>query len=299
MLRALFIVAIGFGSSAGATTPGSEEAPPPSTANAPAPPQAPASHWAKVSAAERGKEIVARAGLPLTERLIAASEGFLGTPYVISPLGEGPGTLPDPDPLSRFDAVDCLTFVEEALALALSKRPDEFEGLLTRIRYRGAVSYVERNHLMEASWIPSNVKKGFIEDVTDQYGGADTVLTQKTLTERSWSSVSSQALALPPDHQPKGTFPLRMIPLEKVPHHAARVPSGTLLVVIRSDLPLKATRITHVGFVVQKGKRTFLRHAARTFARTVDEDLASFLARNSKYGKWKVDGVSLFAVKQR
>ena len=65
--------------------------------------------------------------------------------------------------------------------------------------------------------------------------------------------------------------------------------------VVRDDLPLKATRITHLGFVVQKGKRTWLRHAARSrYARVVDEDLETFLARNAKYTKWKVTGVSLF-----
>ena len=75
---------------------------------------------------------------------------------------------------------------------------------------------------------------------------------------------------------------------------------------VRSDdpstdrLPLKATRVTHLGFVVQKGRRTWLRHARRGVdgnGRVVDEDLESFLARNAKYDKWKVTGVSLFEVR--
>ena len=45
----------------------------------------------------------------------------------------------------------------------------------------------------------------------------------------------------------------------------------------RMDLPLKATRITHLGFVVQRKKRTYLRHAARNgYGRVVDEDLETF-----------------------
>ncbi|WP_414640751.1 hypothetical protein [Archangium sp.] len=55
---------------------------------------------------------------------------------------------------------------------------------------------------------------------------------------------------------------------------------------MREDLPLKATRVTHLGFVVQKGKRTWLRHARRG----VDGNVA----RNAKYDKWKVSGVSLY-----
>ncbi len=255
------------------------------------------SHWASVSEAERRAELSARAGAPLAERVLAASAGFLGTPYVISPLGEGQGV--DPDPLSRFDAVDCLTFVEQTLALALARRAEDYDGLLVALRYQGQTPlYEERNHLMEAQWLPSNQRKGFLVDVTRAYGGEDTEVTYKVLSERNWSSKSSHELGLPPARQAKGRFALNMIPLEKVLAHARAVPSGTLLAVIRADLPLKATRITHVGFVVQKGKRTWLRHAARSFGKTVDEDLESFLLRNSKYGKWKVDGVSLFAVKE-
>ncbi len=253
-------------------------------------------HWASVSDAQRWEELAAAASRPLPERLLLASEGFLGTPYVVSPLGEGEG--PDPDPLYRFDAVDCLTFVEETLALALSRSAEQFPPLMDTLRYQTGRSYEERNHLMEAQWLPSNVRKGFLEDVTRHYGGADTVVTYKVLSDRNWSSKSSQELKLPPERQVKGKFALSMIPLEKVLAHARAVPSGTLLVVIRADLPLKATRVTHVGFVVQKGKRTYLRHAARSFARTVDEDLESFLLRNSRYGKWKVDGVSLYAVRE-
>jgi hypothetical protein len=101
-------------------------------------------------------------------------------------------------------------------------------------------------------------------------------------------------LKLPRERQVQGTFSLDMIPLERVLAHAGKVASGTILVVLRDDLPFKATRVTHVGFVVQKGKRTFLRHAARGYERVVDEELSAFLARNTRYSKWKVTGVSFF-----
>ena len=56
-----------------------------------------------------------------TERLIAVSSMFLDTPYLNSPLGEGAGHPPDPDPLIRFDGVDCTTFVEQTMALARAR----------------------------------------------------------------------------------------------------------------------------------------------------------------------------------
>ena len=254
--------------------------------------------WASLGERERAELISGDALLPLGERLLRVSERFLGTPYVHSPLGEGRGV--DPDPTFRLDAVDCLTFVEQSLALSLARSAAEVPGLLERLRYANTPSYEDRNHLMEAQWLPNNQRKGFLVDVTRRLGGADTVRVSKTLNALTWSSRSSLALGLPPAHQPRGTWSLDMIPLERVLAHARQVPSGSILVVLREDLPLKATRVTHLGFVVQKGRRTWLRHARRGVdgnGRVVDEDLESFLARNAKYDKWKVTGVSLFEVR--
>jgi hypothetical protein len=251
--------------------------------------------WASLSPQERAAFITQESTLPLRERLLRVSERFLGTPYVHSPLGEGSGV--DPDPTFRLDAVDCLTFVEQAMAMSLANTDSQVSELLERLRYASTPSYEDRNHLMEAQWLPNNQRKGFLVDVTRRYGGEDTVRVQKTLTALTWTSRSSLALGLPKTRQPKGTYSLDMIPLERVMAHARRVPSGTILIVLREDLPLKATRVTHLGFVVQKGRRTWLRHARRGVdgnGRVVDEDLETFLARNAKYDKWKVSGVSLY-----
>ena len=255
--------------------------------------------WAALSPSERAAFLLADAALPLEERLLHVSERFLGTPYVHSPLGEGSGV--DPDPTFRLDAVDCLTFVEQALAMSLARSEPEVAPVLERLRYASAPTYEDRNHLMEAQWLPNNQRKGFLEDVTRRVGGAHTVRAEKTLSARTWTSGSSLALKLPKAHQPLGTYALDMIPLERVGEHARAIPSGTILVVLREDLPLKATRVTHLGFVVQKGSRTWLRHARRALdgsGRVVDEELERFLARNARYDKWRVTGVSLFAPRQ-
>ncbi|MDC0709332.1 DUF1460 domain-containing protein [Stigmatella sp. ncwal1] len=260
-----------------------------------APVEPAAGGWAALSLEQRAALLALDAQTPLAERLLHVSERFLGTPYLASPLGEGSGV--DPDPTFRLDAVDCLTFVEQSMALSLARNESEVMSLLERIRYASTPLYEDRNHLMEAQWLPNNVRKGFVVDVTHRYGGEDTVRVQKVLTPLTWKSKSSQALTLPPERQPRGTFALNMLPLDRILAHARQVPSGTILLVLRDDLPLKATRITHLGFLVQKGRRTWLRHAARNrYGRVVDEDLETFLARNAKYDKWKVTGVSLFEV---
>ena len=158
------------------------------------------SGWLALSERERAELITRDAVLPLRERLLRVSERFLGTPYVHSPLGEGSGV--DPDPTFRLDAVDCLTFVEQSLAMSLARADQDVAGLLERLRYANAPTYEDRNHLMEAQWLPNNQRKGFLLDVTRGLGGADTVRVHKTLTAASWKSPSSLSLGLPKERQP-------------------------------------------------------------------------------------------------
>ncbi|MCP3098632.1 DUF1460 domain-containing protein [Myxococcus sp. K15C18031901] len=253
--------------------------------------------WVGLSPEARAALVADAADAPLPERVLTMSERFLDTPYQLSPLGEGSGV--DPDPTFRLDAVDCLTFVEQSLALGMARSDAEVAPLLEHLRYASTPTYEDRNHLMEAQWLPNNVRKGFLVDVTRRLGGADAVEVTKTLTRHTWQSRSSQALQLPPERQVVGTYALNMLPLEHVMAHARAIPSGTILVVLREDLPLKATRVTHLGFVVQRKQRTYLRHASRGgYNRVVDEDLETFLARNGRYAKWRVTGVSLFEARR-
>lgn len=255
-----------------------------------------ARRWMEMTEEERQALTESRTTGSLSGRLVWMSEKFLGTRYLASPLGEGSGK--DPDPLIRFDAVDCLTFVEESMALALGRSSDEVERLLAEIRYFNRPIFSERNHLMEAQWIPNNVRKGFLRPATRRLGGDATRQVWKEIDERAWSSPSARALGLSGNERPMGKFALSVIGLEELLAIAPRLDSGTVLVIVREDRPFSPTRVSHVGFVIQKGRRTYLRHATRTFGRVVDEELASFVARNAKYDRWKVVGASLFEVAQ-
>ena len=232
---------------------------------------------------------------PLSDRLESVSAKFLGTAYVASPLGEGKGK--DPDPLVRYDAVDCLTFVEEAIALSLATSPEGVVPLLTRIRYESeSPDYETRNHVMEAQWLPSNLKKGFLKDITRMVGGEQTVRVKKSLDDVAWSSSSGASLGLSKEGQRHGDFEWDLIPATAAQERLKAAASGTLVVVVRADRPKMVTRISHVGFLIHKTSGLFLRHASRSFGKVVDEPLANYLGRNLAYAKWTVEGVSLFAV---
>jgi D-alanyl-D-alanine carboxypeptidase/D-alanyl-D-alanine-endopeptidase (penicillin-binding protein 4) len=112
------------------------------------------------------------------DRVAVLARAAIGTNYVGDPLGEGPGAPHDADPLMDLSKVDCVTFVEQTLALAAAKSYQDAFDILQRIRYRnGAIAFENRNHFMEADWIGNNA---FCKDVTGSLG-APTEKSTRTL----------------------------------------------------------------------------------------------------------------------
>lgn len=251
-----------------------------------------AAPWSSMGDAQRADAMLSVRALPtLRERLLAATERFVGTPYVLSPLGEGEGR--DPDPLVRWDAVDCVTMVEESIALSTGE-PATLVERLSALRYDGAPSWDRRLHVMESQWLPENVKRGWLKDVTAQFGGPKTRRVKKTITAATWKEKSGAALGLPVERQTVGTWELDVVPADVAAAALKDAPAGLLVVVVRADRPWLVTRVSHVGVLVQSSKGPMLRHASRSFKRVVDEPLARYLGRNLDFGQWTIEGLALF-----
>ncbi len=252
--------------------------------------------WVGAPAAERDAKVAELRAHALSERVVAISEGFLGTPYVLSALGEGTGR--DPDPMVSYEAVDCVTLVEEVMAMSLA--PDAASRLewLSRIRYSGEPAWETRNHIMEAQWLPKNLEHGLLREVTREYGGKSTKTVTKTLSTKTWAEKNGVELALPVTAQPKGTFSLDVVPAEAALKALSKAPSGLVVVVVRADRPKAVTRVSHVGFLIQTPTGPVLRHASRTFKRVADEPLAHYLTRNLDFGKWTIEGLALYEIQE-
>ncbi len=123
------------------------------------------------------------AAAPVGDAVAAIGRTFVGTPYVPHTLDPaGPERL-----VIGFRGLDCVTFVENALALArfvrepdaatlLGRRDDaerRYEEILTRIRYRGGhlQGYASRLHYF-SDWIADAETKGLVRDVTRELGGS-------------------------------------------------------------------------------------------------------------------------------
>lgn len=240
-------------------------------------------------------------GKSLPERLRAVSEGFLGTGYGFSPLGEGEGHAPDPDPLFRLDQLDCLTFAEEVMALALAKDVSSAKGLLERIRYRedrpSGPDFNWRNHLMEADWVRSNEKQGYVRDITDAVAGPRAEDASMDISDEHWTGKVAEMLALPPERQARGHFPMRVLPVRHALERLSRAPSGTLLLLVREPKPRLPTRVSHVAWLFREKGKSYVRHASSDAKQVVDEPLARFVSRGRKKHSWPLVGYALFEVR--
>lgn len=121
--------------------------------------------------------------VPMGRAMAEIGQSFLGTPY-------GAATLEvagDEDVVVNFQELDCVTFVENVLALARFIRlvepmvmnsevvaRDRYRAMLQEIRYRGGRvdGYPSRLHYF-TDWIRDNEGKGIVRELTSELGGVE------------------------------------------------------------------------------------------------------------------------------
>ena len=139
--------------------------------------------WAIVDEKARWAVEQGLSELSIGDLVVRIGETFLGTPYAPHTL-EAPG---EEGLVIELEELDCVTFVENVLALArfVQTVPDEllvaragsrqqplFSWLLEEIRYRGGTlaEYPSRLHYF-SEWISDNDAMGLVRDVSEELGG--------------------------------------------------------------------------------------------------------------------------------
>ncbi|MBP3397319.1 MAG: DUF1460 domain-containing protein [Alphaproteobacteria bacterium] len=189
-------------------------------------------------------------------------EAFLGAPYVASPLGEG--VAPDSDPLIRFDAFDCVTFVETVLA-------GGDVDALNQIRYKnGNVDFVARNHFIESDWLVNNAN--LVENVSRNF--AETKIKHVVIDKAAWFK---KVHNLDTDFVPVAVG-LEYIPYEKLGRIDSR---ETLIVLFVADNQKNRDKIgtdlavVHMGLLLPNG---MLRHASSDKKCVTDVSFQEYIA---------------------
>lgn len=245
-------------------------------------------------------------------RVTKASRNFLGKPYVLFPLGEGPDAEFDKNPLYRTDAFDCETYVDTVLALAHANNLSEFKYTINKIRYNKAqVSYLQRNHFTSVDWNPNLRQQDYIKDITAElpapYKVATAVIDKPNWYRKKQASdiklfapVSAQQSAelltkLRANSQKTQPIVSRIkyIPLAElfsrqggqiVPNQKVfdAIPSGAIIEIVRPNWDVTSkigTRLNveHMGFAIRTPQGLMFREASSHKKQVMDFPLGRYL----------------------
>ncbi len=222
---------------------------------------------------------------PFSENIVTVGRSFLGEPYLAHTL-EG---QPTEQLVVNLDQFDCLTFVENTVAICLAARaqPVDFQSftdILTAMRYRnGQVDgYGSRLHYF-SEWLLQQETAGHLRLISDELGGQ---FYQKKIgfmsRKRAFypglaDSTAFEKVKLAEQGLSTRTFSF-------IPKHLARkaeneIVDGDLLVFTSSKPDLDCT---HEGFAVRQNGRVHLLHASSEFGKIVLSKwpITDYLTRN-------------------
>lgn len=240
----------------------------------------------------------------LLSRIDFLTTYFLSKPYLVNPQGEGVNAEIDSAPLYRFDGFDCVTYVNNVLALALSLDEHRFLETLLKLNYYDAVPlFQNRFHFMSVDWNPQNQKNNILRDITntiiDEKNKSICVLAEGEIDRPGWflkraekaDSLRAAALRKMAIAAKKECAVLPYLPLatlfdeNHVPreNYFSQFPPVCVLEIVRPNWQLSSKigtnlHVSHVGFVIRKSSGAlFFRHASSEQKCVVEVRLVDYL----------------------
>ena len=222
----------------------------------------------------------------LQARLEHFSGALLKKPYLLGPMGESYLDSIENKPLVYLDSVDCVTYVDHVLALALSPSEDMLFKQLQKIRYKdGVINYATRKHYLLLDW----VGEGKFAHVLPMQG--DTVI-RRTMPKNDFFKAKKMKYLVNGAPAADPQVDIRYLPYAKACEWA-KLPQGDSLRILGVAFVGKSDKIdaTHTGFVILKpGEPPKLRHASSLRKQVVEQPLLEYL--QSRNGK--LPGITLF-----
>ncbi|MDP6802006.1 MAG: DUF1460 domain-containing protein [Gemmatimonadota bacterium] len=214
----------------------------------------------------------ADAGLSLAGRFAEVARDLLGLPYHNGPLGEGAFGGPDPDPRVDWERVDCVTYLEQCLARALTPLDASLLPVLDAIRYRaGVVGFAERNHFMVTDWLPAN--SWLVRDVTAQSAPGKTLRIRRTIDRAEF--LRGHGVTPSPADAPREAT-IAVIPRRDAAKAEGRLRTGDLVFWVGDREGIFSL---HTGLVARglSGELLF-RHASSRAGQVVDDSFRDYAA---------------------
>ncbi|HBI21754.1 MAG TPA: DUF1460 domain-containing protein [Legionella sp.] len=254
----------------------------------------------------------------LSTRIAAISQAFLGAPYALGALGEGPYARYDQNPLYRTDAFDCETYVDTVIALARAHDIIQFQQNIRHIRYKeGHVSFIDRNHFTCLDWNQNNQHQGYVKDITTTLRDADdhpvASMAHALIDKPSWYQHFPLSIIRIPQATPKEVArrlaelkqkgqqlpqtisAIPYIPLTALFDHAGhankplfnQIPNAAIIELIRPNWDMEKQigthlNVSHLGFAIWEKGILMFRHATSTQDHVVEVPLIDYLRETQK-----------------
>lgn len=209
----------------------------------------------------------------LTDRIAEVARDSVGLTYFDGPLGEGAKDDHDTDPLIDLSRVDCVTYVEQTLALACGQTYKDAFDRLQRIRYRdGKIDFEHRNHFMVADWLENN---RFCQDVSTALGVPTETVTRTISRKDFFKRVDAPELG---QDTPDRDVTIHLVPGAQAAEAVEALPSPSLIVFVGNVDWLFAL---HCGlFIRDENGHGKLYHASSKAGKVAAVDLAGYVAEN-------------------
>ena len=193
---------------------------------------------------------------------------FLSSQFLTIPYGEctliGGSTKPEVFTID-LEAVDCFTYIDYVEAMRRSFSFASFKQNLRRVRYRGGrIAFATRKHFF-TDWAARGPR---ISDVTAAVGGKHARKMRKMLNVGSGGT--HIVAGLPP--VPRD---VTFIPRRFVANAAGRLKTGDYIGIYSEAEGLD---VSHVGILIRKNARLFMRHASSVERKVVDQDFSRYTA---------------------
>jgi hypothetical protein len=199
------------------------------------------------------------------ERIKRLSGLFLNTPYKEHTLT---GSIDTSEVFTiNLEAVDCFTFLDYVEAMRLSDDFVGFKDSLKKVRYRaGIVDYARRNHFF-TDWIDNNSR--FVNDAASEIGGLKSIAVKKTLNRKEDGSLWLAGIGAPERI-------VRYIPSDNIDDEVISRLQTVDYIGIYSNKP--GLDVSHVGILIKKSDKIYLRHASSKEGRVFDEDMIRYIS---------------------
>ncbi len=209
--------------------------------------------------------------MPVNQRIPVIGGYFLGKPYQAGTLNVSKEELP----VINLRQFDCVTFVENTLALALldnyeQKPVKAFIENIIRLRYRNGeiIDYTSRLHY-SSDWLFEMQRQHILADVTAELGGKIYNPNVNFMSEHAdkYPALKADRSLLSEIRKIEAAINKRTyyyIPKEELVKYRRKIRTGDVILITTS---IKGLDTSHVGFAIQRGREIYLMHASSSAKR--------------------------------